>query len=85
MEEYLVDLNATRAARAAGYSAKNADKIGSRLVGKSRVQTAIQAGRAQLATRTGWTRERIVAQLEPIAEFAPGARVPGPVRPRGEA
>ena len=69
--------------------------IGSRLVGKSRVQAAIQAGRAQLATRTGWTRERIVAQLEPIAEFAfaevldwsgerlalrPAHQIPEPVR-----
>ena len=70
VEEYLVDLNATRAARAAGYSAKNADKIGHQLLGKTRVQTAVQAGRAQLATRTEWTRERILAQLEPIAELA---------------
>ena len=72
VEEYLVDLNATRAARAAGYSAKNADKIGHQLLGKTRVRSAIQAGRAQLATRTEWTRERILAQLEPIAELAFG-------------
>ncbi|MFI5399116.1 MAG: terminase small subunit [Candidatus Binatia bacterium] len=70
VEEYLVDLNATRAARAAGYSGKNADKIGSQLLGKTRVQAAIQAGRQELAARSGWTRERIIGQLQPIAEFA---------------
>ena len=32
--EYLLDLNATAAARRAGYSARNADKIGSELLGK---------------------------------------------------
>ena len=43
--EYLVDLNATQAAIRAGYSAKNADKIGSQLLGKTRVSEAIQAGK----------------------------------------
>ena len=40
--EYLIDLNATQAAIRAGYSAKNADKIGSQLLGKTRVAEAIQ-------------------------------------------
>ncbi len=37
VEEYLVDLNATQAAIRAGYSARNADKIGPELLGKTRV------------------------------------------------
>jgi phage terminase small subunit len=37
VEEYLVDLNATQAAIRAGYSAKNADKIGSQQLGNTRV------------------------------------------------
>lgn len=41
VEEYLVDLNATQAAIRAGYSAKNADKIGPELLGKTRVAEAI--------------------------------------------
>ena len=35
--EYIIDLNATQAAIRAGYSKKNADKIGSQLLGKTRV------------------------------------------------
>lgn len=40
--EYLTDMNATQAAIRAGYSRKNADKIGSELLGKTRVFEAIQ-------------------------------------------
>ncbi len=32
VDEYLIDLNATQAAIRAGYSARNADKIGSQLL-----------------------------------------------------
>ena len=39
--EYLVDLNATQAAIRAGYSARNADKIGPELLGKTRVAAVI--------------------------------------------
>jgi len=39
--EYLIDLNATQATIRAGYSARNADKIGSQLLGKTRVAEAI--------------------------------------------
>ncbi len=39
-QEYLVDMNTTQAAIRAGYSEKNADRIGSRLVGKSRLKEA---------------------------------------------
>ena len=39
--EYLIDLNATQAAIRAGYSVKNADKIGSELLGKTRVWETI--------------------------------------------
>lgn len=43
-EEYLIDLNATQAAIRAGYSPKNADKIGHELLGKTRVLAAISKG-----------------------------------------
>ena len=39
--EYLVDLNATAAAKRAGYSAKTADRIGPELLGKTCVSQAI--------------------------------------------
>ena len=35
VQEYLVDLNATAAARRAGYSEKTADRIGPELLGKT--------------------------------------------------
>ena len=45
--EYLIDLNATQAAIRAGYSKKNADQIGPRLVGKSRVAAALAERQAR--------------------------------------
>lgn len=41
VQEYLVDLNATAAAKRAGYSAKTADRIGPELLGKTCVSEAI--------------------------------------------
>lgn len=49
VDEYLIDLNATQAAIRAGYSEKTADKIGSQLLGKTRVLEAIQKGQAKLS------------------------------------
>ena len=46
-DEYLIDLNATQAAIRAGYSKKNADKIGSELLGKTRVSEYIQQRMAE--------------------------------------
>ncbi|MBQ5905910.1 MAG: terminase small subunit [Clostridia bacterium] len=46
-DEYLIDLNATQAAIRAGYSKKNADKIGSELLGKTRVSECIQKKMAE--------------------------------------
>ena len=42
VQEYLVDLNATAAAKRAGYSEKTADRIGPELLGKTCVSAAIQ-------------------------------------------
>ena len=39
--EYLIDFNATRAAKAAGYSEKSAESIGSRMLRKVNVQTEL--------------------------------------------
>ena len=46
-DEYLIDLNATQAAIRAGYSEKNADKIGSELLGKTRVREYINMRMAE--------------------------------------
>ena len=42
IHEYPKDLNATKAAVRAGYSAKNADKIGPELLGKTRIREPIE-------------------------------------------
>lgn len=60
VREYLIDLNATQAAIRAGYSAKNADKIGSQLLGKTRVQEAIEAAKKELAKRVEVDQEYVV-------------------------
>jgi phage terminase small subunit len=66
VEEYLVDLNATQAAIRAGYSRKNADKIGPELLGKTRVAAAIAAGRAQATGKAEVTVARVLRELLPV-------------------
>jgi len=61
--EYLRDLNATKAAIRAGYSARNADKIGSRLVGESRIAAIIAARQARRAKRADLTAERTLEEI----------------------
>ena len=58
VEEYLVDLNATRAAIRAGYSARNAGKIGPELLGKTRIAAALGAAQHELSKRTQITQEQ---------------------------
>ena len=63
VELYCTFLNATEAARQAGYSTKNADKIGHQLLGNPRVKEAIAAIRAQMSDRTQITREWLIDRL----------------------
>ena len=67
VEEYLIDLNATQAAIRAGYSTKNADKIGSELLGKTRVSEEIRKAMAERSKRTGINQDRVVDELAKIA------------------
>ncbi len=67
VEEYLVDLNATQAAIRAGYSVKNADKIGPELLGKTRVAQAVAEAMQARSERTGVTIDRVVQELALIA------------------
>ena len=70
VEEYLVDLNATQAAIRAGYSVKSAPKIGTQLLVKTSIQTAINKARASLQKRTEITQETIMADIEAIKRDA---------------
>ncbi len=61
--EYLIDLNATAAARRAGYSAKTAEQQGPRLLGNVAVAQAIGRRQAKIAEKLEVTQERVVAEL----------------------
>lgn len=67
IDEYLIDLNATQAAIRAGYSPNNADKIGSELLGKTRVSDAIKTAMAERSKRIGVNADRVVQELAKIA------------------
>lgn len=67
VREYLVDLNATQAAIRAGYSAQYADRIGSELLGKTRVAEAIAVKKAERSAKVGLTAERVLEEYARIA------------------
>lgn len=71
VEEYLLDLNATQAAIRAGYSARNADKIGPELLGNTRVADAVSVKMAERSRRTGISQDRVVQELARIAFVNP--------------
>ena len=62
-EEYLVDLNATAAARRAGYSPATANEQAARLLAKISVKERIAALRAVQSQKTEITVERVVREL----------------------
>lgn len=70
VDEYLIDLNASAAARRAGYSEKTADRIGPRLVVKSCVAQAIAERLKDRQERTEVTQDFVVTNLKTIVERA---------------
>lgn len=71
VNEYLVDLNATAAAKRAGYSEKTAEQVGYQLLQKTSVSAAIQERRAKLRGKLEITQEAVLQELAAIA-FANG-------------
>ncbi|MDQ7794136.1 MAG: terminase small subunit [bacterium] len=67
VQEYLVDLNATQACIRAGYSQRNADKIGSQLLGNPRVAAGIQQALKRRERRTEVTADRVLKELARLA------------------
>ena len=67
-EEYLVDLNATAAARRAGYSSRTAEQQGYQLLQIPSVQAAIEALKAARSEATGVTAEYVVERLRAVVE-----------------
>lgn len=68
VDEYLVDLNATAAAKRAGYSEKTADRIGPKLVVKSCVSKAIQERMQAREERVNITQDYVLGNLTEIVE-----------------
>ena len=64
VDEYLIDLNATAAAKRAGYSAKSAEKIGFDLLKKTQVAEAISEKKERRAERSRMTADDVVRALE---------------------
>ena len=67
VEEYLVDLNATAAAKRAGYSAKWASSRGFRLLRHPEVAAAVAKAQARRAARTRVSADRVVTELAKVA------------------
>lgn len=67
--EYLKDANATQAAIRAGYSKRNADKIGPELLGKTRVAQAIAQQQKASIARTLGSADEVLAQMWQLATF----------------
>jgi phage terminase small subunit len=67
VEEYLVDLNATKAAIRAGYSEKRASEIGYQLLQKTTVSEAIREAMQARSERTEITQDMVLRQLAKIA------------------
>lgn len=68
VEEYLVDLNASAAARRAGYSAKTAGQIGEKLLKKAEIQEALQAAMKARSERTQIDADWMLKRLAQMAE-----------------
>lgn len=68
VDEYLIDLNATAAAKRAGYSEKTANEIGTQNLVKLSIQEAIAERQKDRQERTEITQDWVVRNLKKIAE-----------------
>ena len=68
VREYLIDLNATKAAIRAGYSQKTANEQGSRLLTNVSIQEAIEKGFKKRSDRTEITQDFVLNGLKEVTE-----------------
>lgn len=66
--EYLVDKNATRAAKAAGYSEKTAYSVGQRLLKNVEIQKTFQEQLEAQEKRTLLTADYVLSRLKEVAD-----------------
>ncbi|WP_241293465.1 terminase small subunit [Pseudomonas aeruginosa] len=69
VDEYLIDLNATKAAIRAGYSTRRATEIGYQLLQRPEVAQAIQAAMAERSKRTEVEADYVIRRLREIDEM----------------
>lgn len=79
IDEYLIDLNATEAARRAGYAVKNAKVTAFHLMAKPAIKDAVQRAMDKRANKTQITAEYVLnkirdtvercSQSEPVLEY----------------
>jgi len=70
VDEYLIDLNATRAAVRAGYARRSARQQASRLLAYPHVRAAIQEGQERLAKRARLSARNVLDRLAEIRDAA---------------
>lgn len=68
VDEYLKDLNASAAARRAGYSVKTADRIGPELLGKTCVSKLIAEQIQKRQQRTEITQDSVLRNLKALVD-----------------
>jgi phage terminase small subunit len=69
VEEYLISLNGTKAAIAAGYSPKTAPVQAARLLRKANVQAALETANKERQQQTGVTPERVLRDIDRAANL----------------
>ena len=70
VDEYLVDLNATRAAIRAGYSEKTAEFQASRLLKNVKIEKALEIRMKARERRTAITHDKVLEDIERIKQDA---------------
>jgi len=70
--EYLTDFNATRSAKAAGYSERTADVQGSRLLANVKIAAEIAKKTGKRLTNLEITADRVLAEIAKLAFYDPG-------------
>lgn len=73
-KEYIIDFNATRSAKAAGYSEKTAQVIGPENLAKPLIQEYIQSLMKSREERTDITADNVVKDIQLAREIALGIK-----------
>jgi phage terminase small subunit len=66
-EEYLIDCNASAAARRAGYTTKNSDQLGHRLLKNPKIATVIAERKEERSRKVGISQDRVLKETEVLA------------------